>query len=58
MPDEKLCKILYKNLGVIDCEKRNLKEQWDMFKKCLLTAVCDVLGRLRGQQGRHGLHRK
>jgi hypothetical protein len=47
-----------KNVSAIDCENRNMKEHWNNLKKCLLDALCDVVGRLGGKQGRHGLHRK
>ena len=43
--------------GAVDCENRNMKGRWNIFEKCLLSAVCDV-GKLRGQQGRQGLYRK
>ena len=35
-----------------------MKEQWNILTKCLLSAMCDVVGKVRGQQERHGLHRE
>jgi hypothetical protein len=45
-------------LDAIDCENRNIKEQWNIFKKCSLDGACDVVEKVRGEQRRLGLHRK
>jgi hypothetical protein len=45
-------------LGAIKCESGNAEVQWNNIKKCVLDTMSDLVGKSRGEQESHGLHRR
>jgi flagellar biosynthesis component FlhA len=50
--------ILEEKLGAIESESGNAEVQWKNIKECVLDTISDLVGKVRIERAKHGLHRK